>query len=82
MTEEELEKKAEEYAGSFEWTNDDRIIDYSKQGFIAGAKSMQEENNSLKKQIEKLKCCQNCADGESCENSGLVYVCDKWRFEK
>ena len=32
--------------------------------------------------IEKMKCCQNCADAKSCENSGLVYVCDKWRFEK
>lgn len=38
--------------------------------------------NELKAQIEKMKCCQNCVDGKSCENSGLVYVCNKWRFEK
>ena len=40
-----------------------------------------DENEQLKAQIEKMKCCQNCADGKSCEKSGLVYVCDKWRFE-
>ena len=41
-----------------------------------------EDMGKLQEQIEKMKCCQNCADGESCENNGLVYVCDKWRFEK
>ena len=32
-----FEKEAEEYGDSFEWTNDDRVIDYSKQGFQKGA---------------------------------------------
>ena len=32
-----FEKEAEEYGNSFEWTNDDRVIDYSKQGFQKGA---------------------------------------------
>ena len=32
-----FEKESEEYGNSFEWTNDDRIIDYSKQGFKDGA---------------------------------------------
>ena len=43
---------------------------------------LEKENAVLKEQIEKMKCCQNCADGKSCENSGLVLVCEKWRFEK
>lgn len=41
-----------------------------------------QKNRELEAQIEKMKCCNNCADGKSCENSGLVYVCEKWRFEK
>ena len=32
-----FEKEAEEYGNSFEWTNDDKVIDYSKQGFQEGA---------------------------------------------
>lgn len=32
-----FEKESEEYGNSFEWTNDDRIIDYSKQAFQKGA---------------------------------------------
>lgn len=32
-----FEKEAEEYGNSFEWTNDDKVIDYSKQGFQNGA---------------------------------------------
>ena len=43
---------------------------------------VRKRTTELEEQIEKLKCCQNCADGKSCENSGLVYVCEKWRFEK
>lgn len=59
ITEEKIEKKAEKYASSFEWTNDDRIIDYSKQGFIAGAKLMQKE---LYAETEKFKadCLELC----------------------
>ena len=32
-----FEKEAEEYGNGFEWTNDDKVIDYSKQGFQKGA---------------------------------------------
>ena len=32
-----FEKEAEEYGNSFEWTNDDKVIDYSKKGFQKGA---------------------------------------------
>ena len=32
-----FEKEAKEYGNSFEWTNDDRIIDYSEQGFQKGS---------------------------------------------
>ena len=32
-----FEKDAEEYSNRLEWTNDDRIIDYSKQSFKDGA---------------------------------------------
>jgi hypothetical protein len=32
-----FEKEAEEYSRNFDWTNDDRIIDYSERGFKDGA---------------------------------------------
>lgn len=32
-----FEKEAEEYSRNFDWTNDDRIIDYSERGFQKGA---------------------------------------------
>ena len=32
-----FEKEAEEYGSRFEWTNDEKVIDYSKQGFQDGA---------------------------------------------
>ena len=51
MTDEEM---AEEYAGSFEWTNDDRIIDYSKQGFLAGLKASRPQWHDLRKDPNDL----------------------------
>ena len=50
--------------------------------YVNNVKPLLEQAEQFIKEIEKMKCCQNCADGKSCENSGLVYVCDKWRFEK
>lgn len=32
-----FEKESKEYGDSFEWTNNDEIIDYSEQGFQKGA---------------------------------------------
>lgn len=60
MTNEELEKKAE---NSY-WDSEASGAMSSKKcyvvGYIAGAKEMQEENEQLKQQIEKMKSCANC----------------------
>lgn len=45
-----------------------------------GETEKDERIEKLQEQIGKMKCCQNCADGVSCENSGLVYVCEKWEL--
>ena len=40
-----FEKEAEEYGNSFEWTNDDKVIDYSKKGFQKGAEFVYNKAN-------------------------------------
>lgn len=55
-------------------------------GLIAGAKAMQEENEQLKQQVEKMKCCANCKHGEegdydcfeNCDSCTIMYcICQK-----
>ena len=103
-----LEEKAEEYAN--EKCKDCYMCSYSecknpyevcekrqcrKQAFLAGLHEGQEENNRLKEQIEKMKCCGNCkSQGElaihepcvSCKRGyGKDYkdkFPDKWELEK
>ena len=63
-----FEKEAEEYGNSFEWTNDDKVIDYSKQGFQDGAEFGYNKANewheieskvSPKREISKLYMPKN-----------------------
>ena len=55
-------------------------------GLIAGAKAMQEENEQLKSQIEKMKCCGNCklrgAECVALEYQGILCgkTRDKWEL--
>lgn len=63
MTDEELEKKAEEYSNwlyhSKAWNpGEDMLV----KAYLAGAKEVQEENEQLKQQIEEMKNCYNCSN--------------------
>lgn len=69
MTDKELEKKAFEYREKLEPYTvlgypDVEIPVYEaldiNRAYVAGAKELQEENEQLKQQIEKMKCCENC----------------------
>lgn len=48
-----FEKEAEEYSRNFDWTNDDRIIDYSERGFKDGAEFGYNKANEYAKTIIK-----------------------------
>ena len=119
MTEEELEKKAEEYAEiekSLPYIHGYNLFDGDDlvKAYIAGAKEMlkendaywqniiteqhklvdecriktEEENEQLKQQIEKMKCCGNCTHRnaeeviETCKKKKIYTLhkgfCDKW----
>lgn len=56
-------------------------------GLIAGAKEMQKENEQLKAQIEKMKCCKNCKKYRMpvsqvalwcLKSQGINFCCENW----
>lgn len=87
----ELIKKADIYANNTRFTEYDNpslsesldISEEIKQAYIAGAKEMQKENEQLKAQIEKMKCCGNCklrgAECVALEYQGIL--CGKTRYK-
>lgn len=98
MTQEELEKKAKEYSSKYAsqyYHNDKSGFTTSEEevykAYVAGAKEMQRENEQLKQQNAKLRCCVNCkhfkAYNEYTDN--VYYACelekcddlDNWEFE-
>lgn len=101
---EEYAKEQEEYCilGVYDGTAEleyDRgynigYINGLEEGFIAGAKEMQKENEELKVQIEKMKCSGNCQTWNEWQcpyarNREKEYVhpnkddcpCDKWKIK-
>ena len=69
MTEEELEKEATEYAqklGAKDFiAKPKEIVAYF--GYLAGAEPREKRIAELEAQIEKMKCCGNCAkNGHIC----------------
>lgn len=78
MIEDELEKKAKLYADEHYddtdeygfWFSD---VEMLRRAYIAGAKEMQEENNQLKQQIEKL---QEGKQYETCPYRSTDMGCD------
>lgn len=90
MTNEELEKKATLYADEHcedkdeygDWLSDEEML---KRAFIAGAKEMQKENEQLRKQIDKMKDCDNCkyihiADCDVCGECDYGYT--NWELDE
>lgn len=50
-------------------------------------KDFHEENENLKRQIEKMKYCENCNNKASCNRASRVRcrvykTCDKWELKK
>ena len=91
MTREELEKEAEEYADE----NDICVCDEEywahsdiKQAYLAGAEPREKRINKLEAQIEKMKCCGNCAKrGHICVAEEMQgKLCgknkDKWELRR
>ena len=61
--------------------------------YLAGARELEQENNRLKEQIDKTKCCQNCEmftyhNYASCgepvliDKSHGIYICNKWKLRE
>lgn len=45
-------------------------------------KELEKENEELKAQLEKLKCCFNCSHKEDCVIEDYHNVCVKWEKEE
>lgn len=79
MTDVELEKKAklyadEHFADKYEDGNWLSNEDMMSRAYIAGAKELEQENEQLKAQMEKMKNCINCkyfVDSDNVCNQGL-----------
>ena len=100
MTKEALKQKAEEYAlekckecymcNSEE--NGERLycakFESRKEGYIAGAEPREKRISELEAQIEKMKCCGNCAkNGHICVAEEMQgKLCgknkDKWELRR
>lgn len=87
MTTDELKKEAEE-----KWWNEDTVSGASTPnkiyitGYLAGAEPREKRIAELEAQIEKMKCCFNCAKGDwnnrvECIKSGCVNK-DKWEIKE
>lgn len=86
MIKEELEKEATEYA--LEWGDKtDGTYACCRDGYLAGAEPREKWITELEAQIEKMKCCENCAwwyklpngqrdCAETCENR------DNWSLRR
>lgn len=89
MTEEELEKEADEYAKKDCPDNFLCTRSIAKRGYLAGAKPRDKRIAELEAQIEKMKCCQNCKfRHEECNDAdwrkeACIGCCpqnDNWEF--
>ena len=82
MTEEQIEQKAEEYAGMGGLPKEKHFFGVKAQAFIDGYHECQKE---LEQQIEKMKCCHNCEkykNKSECESFTRLGFCKKWELRK
>ena len=86
---EELEKEATAYA--LEWGDKtDGTYACCRDGYLAGAEPREKRIAELEAQIEKMKCCYNCAkwnDGQCADipDSGYYcadFVCEDWEIKE
>lgn len=92
MTKEELEKEAYDYVDKY-WGASPCEIRALKETYVNSAEPREKRIAELEAQIEKLKCCENCADydGQDCdadnENYCRCFTGDKnddcyWRLKE
>ena len=95
MTKEELKQEAEEWVqnNNYPYSNCPNIEKKLKQAYLAGAEPREKRIAEIEAQIEKMKCCENCADydGQDCdadnENYCRCFTGDKnndcyWRLKE
>lgn len=97
MTKEELEKEAEEYIDKLtkDWFDGEYSfsVEELRQAILHFAEPREKRVAELEAQIEKMKCCENCADydGQDCdadnENYCRCFTGDKnddcyWRLKE
>lgn len=95
MTREELKQEVEEWVqnNNYPYSNCPNIEKKLKQAYLAGAEPREKRIAELEAQIEKMKCCENCADydGQDCdadnENYCRCFTGDKnndcyWRLKE
>lgn len=77
MTKEGLEKEASDYA--LEWADkSDGTYACCRDGYLAGAEPREKRIEELEQQIEKMKCCANCAF-EYPKTDGNSEICRRCR---
>lgn len=74
MTEKELEQQSEEFKKGFsvgyeDGKQNERKLQLGKTNLLRDVERLEKENEQLKQQIEKMKCCNNCK----------LYQCEKWK---
>lgn len=79
---EELKKEAKEWIkdhsgliGSYEFVKYD--YDSMQKAYLAGAEPREKRIADLEAQIEKMKCCEICANTKDWRNRGLCVECEK-----
>jgi len=89
MTREELVKEADKYA--LEWGDKtDGTYACCRDGYLAGAEPREKRIEELEAQIEKMKCCENCAKEftkdcawwKRAEENRQINTCKDWELKK
>ena len=73
------EEKAEKYADYF-WGASPSARRAIKQAYLDGLAEVRKENEDLKKQIGKMKCCENCKNKNSKPTCFFCVKLKKWEL--
>ena len=73
------EEKAEKYADYF-WGASPSARRAIKQAYLDGLEEVRKENEYLKKQIGKMKCCENCKNKNSKPTCFFCVKLKKWEL--
>ena len=73
------EEKAEKYVDYF-WGASPSARRAIKQAYLDGLAEVRKENEDLKKQIGKMKCCENCKNKNSKPTCFFCVKLKKWEL--